>query len=278
MQGLVDSFESSASTGNEGEAGADEQEDADGGTEAEGIAETNGEDDTAGTVDAEDVRTNEDITDPASLSQHTLLASAAATSIHPTKGDPDDGKKSGIILHNHSNHADTYFFFDNYWNGNGTAGANFDKPLKAVSVPAGHKAFASLPLTFKGRVQRGRLIPATWVEFQLKAANDGAAHGDISVQQGNDGPATISSTDGSHQPTGGFKQPLVHVAPPAARVKRPGDGVEVLASTMGNWMGPPNKAAIDYQRPLIGKTTYVVGGTGVPDVAARNHRFSVDFY
>ena len=43
-------------------------------------------------------------------------------------------------------------------------------------------------------------------------------------------------------------------------------------------MGPPNKAAIDYQRPLIGKTTYVVGGTGVPDVAARNHRFSVDFY
>lgn len=116
------------------------------------------------------------------------------------------------------------------------------------------------------------------MEFQLKAANDGAAHGDISVQQGNDGPATISSTDGSRQPTGGFKQPLVHKAPAAARVKRPGDGVEVLASTMGNWMGPPNKAAIDYQRPLIGKTTYVVGGTGVPDVAARNHRFSVDFH
>jgi hypothetical protein len=200
----------------------------------------------------------------------------ATTSFQATQGEHDDGKAPGIILHNKSKARCSYFFFDNYWNGNGTAGANFDKPLKSVDIPGGGSAFIGLPLSFKGRVQRGKIIPATWVEFQLKASNDGAAHGDVSVQQGNDGPATITSTDAGHH-TGGFTE-FINLKPfPGAHVKR-SDGKDVIASTVGNWMGGPNQAAIDLQQSALRGRAYVVGGTGVPDVSSHNNRFVVNFY
>jgi hypothetical protein len=182
-------------------------------------------------------------------------------------------KKPGILLSNKSSHDETYFFYDNFWNGNGTAGANFSKPLKSVHVPAGHTASVDLPSSFKGRVQRGDKIPATWVEFQIEASNDHKAHGDVSVEQGNDGPATIRSTDGTNR-TGGFTAPI-H-APESAYQTR-SDGKHVIASTMGNWLGGPNKAAIEAQQAIKGKV-YVTGGTGVPDIASANNRFAVDFY
>lgn len=211
------------------------------------------------------------------LAHRTAVSSVAEATAATEAEDRDNGHKPGIIIHNRSAHADRYFFFNNYWNGNGTGGANFDHPMKSIHVPAGHSKFTHVQSHFKGRVQRGRIQPATWVEFQMRASDDHAAHGDVSVEQGNDGPATIEATHAPQQPTGGFKRHLVGGAPGAAKVRR-SDGKEVLASTVGNWTGPPNQAAIAYQRPLIGDTTYVVGGTGVPDVKAANHRFSVTFY
>ncbi|KAF4556004.1 LysM domain-containing protein 1 [Elsinoe fawcettii] len=195
-----------------------------------------------------------------------LFAVQAAVAKAPAKGP-------GIDLTNKGKAADTYFFFDNYWNGNGTAGANFDKPLKNVRVEPGKTVFVPLPMTFKGRVQRGKLIPATWVEFQLQASDDKKAHGDISVQQGNDGPAMIRSTDGTNV-SNGFTKPIS--APPAAMRKR-ADGKMVIDTTMGNWMGGPNQAAIKAQ-DHIRRQAYVQGGSGVPDVASANNRMAVEFY
>lgn len=187
--------------------------------------------------------------------------------------DYDDGKAPGIILSNKSAVDESYYFFDNYWNGNGTAGANFDHPLKSVHVSAGHTVFVNLPSSFKGRVQRGKLIPATWVEFQIEASNDHKAHGDVSVEQGNDGPAMIHATDGTKS-SNGFTKAIK--AEDSAYQKR-ADGKRVIASTMGNWMGGPNQAAIRAQQGI--KTqAYVTGGTGVPDVASANRRLAVDFY
>ncbi|KAF4632194.1 hypothetical protein G7Y89_g5933 [Cudoniella acicularis] len=123
------------------------------------------------------------------------------------------GSGPGIILTNKSNHEESYFFYDNYWNGNGTAGANFDHPLKSVKLGPGAKTYVDLPTTFKGRVQRGTTLPATWVEFQVSASNDHAAHGDISLEQGCDGAATIASTDGSNR-INGFTNEVVNGAPP----------------------------------------------------------------
>ncbi|KAI4100629.1 MAG: hypothetical protein LQ345_007443 [Seirophora villosa] len=183
----------------------------------------------------------------------------------------------GIDLRNKSGKACTYFFYDNYWNGNGTAGANFDHPLKSVHLAAHASHFVPLPATFKGRVQRGTLIPATWAEFQLDASNDHAAHGDISLQQGCDGAATIASTDGSHR-IGGFENDILTHAPEKAMVKRK-DGMRVLASTMGNWMAGPNEAAAQWEFKMVGqKKAYIKGGSGTDDVASKNQRLAVTFF
>ena len=135
--------------------------------------------------------------------------------------------------------------------------------------------FIGLPATFKGRVQRGTQIPATWAEFQIEADNDHAAHGDISVEQGNDGGAWIRSTDGRSS-AAGFSGDIQTWAPTKAYQTR-SDGVRALASTMGNWLGGPNQAAVDAQQQRIGSLVYVTGGSGVPDVASNNRRLAVEF-
>jgi hypothetical protein len=147
------------------------------------------------------------------------------------------------------------------------------------SVKLGPKATVHVPLglSFKGRVQRGTELPATWAEFQVQASNDGAAHGDISLEQGCDGAAEIASTDG-HKVSNGFAKDIVKDAP-AAAIKHKPSGEKAIASTMGNWMGPPNKAAADYEYKELGTgKAYITGGTGVPDVASHNNCLAVTFY
>ncbi|MCJ1280429.1 hypothetical protein MMC21_008257 [Puttea exsequens] len=194
---------------------------------------------------------------------------------HHTESDTHGGP--GIVLANKSAKPCTYFFYDNFWNGNGTAGANFTHPLKSTHVNPGKTIFVSLPANFKGRLQRGTQIPATWVEFQLDASNDHSAHGDISLEQGCDGAATIAATDGSKR-INGFVKDVVTGAPAGALGRR-GDGVKVLASTMGNWMGGPNRAAVEWLEREVGAgKVYVTGGTGVMDVASRNQVLAVEMY
>ncbi|KAI2464283.1 hypothetical protein F4781DRAFT_413640 [Annulohypoxylon bovei var. microspora] len=183
----------------------------------------------------------------------------------------------GIQLTNKSSRKNTYFFYDNYWNGNGTGGANFDHPLKNVEVGPNQTVHVQLELGFKGRVQRGSQQPATWGEFQVKASNDGGAHGDISLEQGCDGAATVASTDGSNV-SNGFVKDIVKDAPAAAVEKKP-NGEKALASTEGNWKGPGNQAAIDWEYKQIGHgKAYIKGGTGVPDVASKNNCLHFTFY
>ncbi|MCJ1439425.1 hypothetical protein MMC27_008819 [Xylographa pallens] len=188
-----------------------------------------------------------------------------------------DPSGPGIVLSNKSAQEQTYVFYDNFWNGDGTAGANFDRPGTSVTLQPDQTQFVSLPDTFKGRVQRGTQQPATWAEFQVKADNDGAAHGDISLEQGCDGAAVISATDGSGR-SNGFSDDILSGAPDAALGQR-SDGVRALATTMGNWTGGPNQAAIDYLNQVVGQQkAYIVGGTGTDDVASSNMCLAVDFY
>lgn len=183
----------------------------------------------------------------------------------------------GIILTNKSSKEESYFFYDNYTNGNGTAGCNFDHPLKSVKLGPGAQTHVPLPTTFKGRVQRGTTLPATWAEFQVSASNDGAAHGDISLEQGCDGAATIASTDGSKR-LNGFTNDVLKDAPAGACTKKP-DGTKALASTMGNWAAGPNQVAITWLNKVVGqKKAYITGGTGTDDVASQNKCLAVDMY
>ena len=57
------------------------------------------------------------------------------------------------------------------------------------------------------------------------------------------------------------------------------DGEKVLKSTMGNWMRPASKEAVEWEEKKLGKVkAYITGGTGVPDVASRNQVLAVAFY
>ena len=183
----------------------------------------------------------------------------------------------GISLTNKSAKEVTFYFYNNISNGNGTAVPNFNNPMNPpTTVAAGATTFVSLPASFKGRVQRGNMLPATWVEFQLDAANDHNAHGDVSLQQGCDGAATITPVGGSS--TGGFTNDVITGAPGAAFAKK-NDGTRALASTVGNWMGGPNVAAIKYLQKVVGQLkAYITGGTGVPDIMSTRKQFNVIFY
>ncbi|KAI4220183.1 MAG: hypothetical protein L6R36_007803 [Xanthoria steineri] len=150
-------------------------------------------------------------------------------------------------------------------------------PTPSSPSPATTPSFVPLPESFKGRVQRGTLLPATWAEFQIAADNDGAAHGDISLQQGCDGAATVASTDGSGR-FNGFQNDIVSGAPEAA-VRYKADGTRALDTTVGNWNAGPNLAAIAWENEQVGqRRAYIVGGSGTDDVASSNKCFPVDFY
>jgi hypothetical protein len=185
----------------------------------------------------------------------------------------------GVTLTNAASYSQTFYFYNNIANGDGTGVPNFDTPFQApTTVDPGQTAFVSLPTSFKGRVQRGAVsVPATWAEFQVSASNDNHAHGDISVEQGCDGASTIASTDGTNV-AGGFTNDVLINAPAAAIQNKP-DGTKALASTMGNWMGGPNQAAIDWLNSQVGQSkAYITGGTGVPDIASSNNVLAITFY
>lgn len=152
----------------------------------------------------------------------------------------------GIVLN--TNQQQTYAFYNNFWNGNGTAGPNFDHPEPTGGVKADDPTFFSLAETFKGRVQRGTQLLATWVEFRV-AAFDGAAHGDIGLEQGCDGVATVNATNESGQSNGSTDEVLSAAPEPAVQYKP--DGTKALATTMGNWMSGPNEATVDYLNQVV---------------------------
>lgn len=183
----------------------------------------------------------------------------------------------GVQLTNNSGNEDIYYFFNNYWNGNGTAGANFDHPENPTTLRPGESTFVELPESFKGRVQRGTQIPSTWVEFQVSADNDHKARGDISLEQGYDGPAMIRAMDGSGI-ANGFTNDILPGAPEAAKQTR-SDGKVCIASTEGNWLGGRNQAAIDYENATVGqKKAYIEGGEGTDMVMSADKRLAVEFY
>ena len=207
-----------------------------------------------------------------SLSNNILIARHAA----PTQVD-NTHQRPGAIIYNRSSKECKYAFYNNTTLPDGSQAASFTNPSPVITLKAGESKFVALDKKFKGRVQRGTELPATWGEFQVSASNDGKAHGDISLEQGCDGAATVSATDGSGQHNGFTKDILTHA--PAAAVHKKPSGEKALGTTMGNWESGPNKAAIDWENQQVGQRfAYITGGTGVPDVASANQCLQFDFY
>lgn len=140
-------------------------------------------------------------------------------------------------------------------------------------------------ITANNEIERVKELGGTWVEFQTQAFN-GGAHGDISLQQGCDGAATISSTcsqnkhcDPIRNVIGGFDwDPFKGASKDAFWPKD--NGRKLLDSTEGNWERKmPNLATISHLQKTVGQSNaYIVGGTGTRDIASENGCLAVTFY
>ncbi|KAG9237196.1 hypothetical protein BJ875DRAFT_454322 [Amylocarpus encephaloides] len=207
----------------------------------------------------------------------------------------------GVNLTNKGATKQTFNFFDNIANGVGTAEPDYKNYLKfdgdINTVGPGKTVFIPLYDEFKGRIQRGTELPATFVEINIKASGvgpnqDGKGHGNISLQQGCDGAATVKST--TNKSNGGFTQDVLTGAPEEAFAKDDvwgggkeilKDGKKVLGSTMGNWSQKPNAAAVEWlkSKKVPANKVYYLNdawnsGSGVEDVSTDNGVFDVTFY
>lgn len=155
----------------------------------------------------------------------TALASlSTAAAVRPRAGS--SSSSPGIDLTNASDKETTYFFCNNVSNGDGTAdpGIPCSNMVTKVAIKPSQTASVSLDADFKGRIVRATDTPATWVEVQIKA-DDGNAWGDVSLQIGCDGAATVAPTDGGGSSKVGFEDgDVVGGAPGAAKTIREGDG------------------------------------------------------
>ncbi|KAM0798260.1 hypothetical protein BDR22DRAFT_891565 [Usnea florida] len=196
----------------------------------------------------------------------------------------------GVLL---TNSGDTKSF--SFWTNNGDDSRTM---LTSVTVNGGDTQFVSLNNGWAGTVQRGQALPATWVELNM----DGTAWGDVSLQQGCDGGATLSSTtDGS---TEGFSENIndnpdipqeAFFNPSTQGTQCYGGGgqctttaTNVLDTTTGNYWSPqaPNTAATNYIMGQLGGQTAALQkafiGTGdqntTPQVTSSNNCLAVTFY
>lgn len=168
--------------------------------------------------------------------------------------------------------------------------------LTSVSVNSGDTQFVSLESGWTGTVQRGEYLPATWVELNM----GGTAWGDVSLQQGCDGGATLSSmTDGTSQgfsenindnsdvPSDAFFDPATQGSP-CYSGQCTTSATNVLDTTTGNYWAPQaaNSASTDYIIGRLGGQTAAleqafIGTSDVnttPQVTSSNGCMAVTFY
>ncbi|CAD6586746.1 MAG: hypothetical protein ASARMPRED_002816 [Alectoria sarmentosa] len=192
---------------------------------------------------------------------------------------------SGILLTN-SGATKSFSFYTN---------ADYTRTLlQSITVDSGDTQFVSLASGWSGTVQRGDFLPATWVELNMA----GTAWGDVSLQQGCDGGATLSSTtDGTSQgfsenindnpdiPAGALFNPATE-GTPCYGGQCTTSATNVLDTTAGNYWGPANAATSNYIMEKLGGQTAALQkafiGTAdsntTPQVTSSNNCMAVTFY
>lgn len=221
-------------------------------------------------------------THASTMRSHTILNGLTALASLSTAAvlHPRADSNPGVDLTNASDKETTYFFCNNVSNGNGEAdpGLPCTNMVTKVAVKPSQTASVSLGADFKGRIVRATDNPATWVEVQIKA-DDGKAWGDVSLQTGCDGAATVAPTDGGGSTKVGFEdKDVVSGAPEGAKTTREGDGETVIATpwSVGKIL---NQGAVDYLKDKVGvKNAYIDNLSGTDVAVSSNNRLAVVMY
>lgn len=186
---------------------------------------------------------------------------------------------TGLYITNSGSGSQTYTIFEGKW-------SITSNPYKSVTLAGGKSAPVTLPSGFVGHVQRGSLLPATWVELNMVA---GAADGDVSLEIGCDGAVQVQASawgEGGAPPVFGFKQDIVTGAP--ADTKWQGETLGG-SSTTGNHAaldatgtlatGVKNQNTLTYVQGKLSQTdAYLWGGTGTGQAIASDNCLLVTFY
>ncbi|KAL9066085.1 MAG: hypothetical protein Q9161_007810 [Pseudevernia consocians] len=188
---------------------------------------------------------------------------------------------TGLYITNSGSGSQTYTVFEGAW----TITSN---PYKTVTLVSGKSAAVSLPEGFVGHVQRGNLLPTTWVELNMVA---GAADGDLSLEIGCDGAAQVQASaiaSGETPPVFGFSQDILKNAPADAFFNPANPTNEILGGKLTTATGVLdatgtdsviNQHTLTYEQSVLSQSAaYLFGGVGTNQAIASDNCLLVTFY
>lgn len=184
---------------------------------------------------------------------------------------------TGVYITNKGSGSQTFTVFEGYLTYHSSVTL-----AKDASTPV------TLPTGFVGHVQRGSGLPSTWVELNMVA---GAADGDVSLEIGCDGGATVQASavaGGGEGQVFGFSKDIISDAP-AGALYNPASNEElggpkttfakVLDETGTIATGVKNAVTLAYEKDKLSQSDeYLWGGSGTNQAIASNNCILIDFY
>ena len=190
---------------------------------------------------------------------------------------------TGIYITSGGSGTQTYTVF-----GGGKTYAINSQPYHSITLASGNSAPITLPANFDGHVQRGGLLPATWVELNMVP---GAADGDVSLEIGCDGPATVQASTisgGGKPPVFGFSKDIISKAPANAFFNPANPAGENLGGTLTKSRRVLDATGTDkvingntlkYEQSVLSQSqVYLFGGAGTNQAIASDNCILITFY
>ncbi|KAM0801826.1 hypothetical protein BDR22DRAFT_888283 [Usnea florida] len=229
------------------------------------------------------------------LALSTLLTPTLAAPTHPSPSTPwlprslkslfetrqattNQCGGTGLVIKNGASAPQTITVFQGKW-------SIVSDPFTSLTLAAGASQAVPLPDGFIGHVQRGALLPATWVELNMVP---GAADGDVSLEIGCDGAATVQATGATDDQTvWGFTTNVnercsgPNCAPDSAYFV-PGSKEQIggpLTPRTDVLDVAANGAALAFEQQVLSQAMeYLVGGSGTNQAISSNGCLVVTFY
>ena len=190
---------------------------------------------------------------------------------------------TGVYITNGGSGTQSYTVF-----GGGSTYAINSQPYHSVTLAPGISAPVTLPASFNGHVQRGNLLPATWVELNMVS---GAADADVSLEIGCDGAATVQASavsGGGKPPVFGFSKDIISGAPADAFFKPANPTGEELGGTLTKSTHVLDATGTDtvingntlkYEQSVLSQSeVYLFGGVGTNQAIASDNCILITFY
>lgn len=188
---------------------------------------------------------------------------------------------TGLYITNKGSGTQTYSVFQGKWSINSDL-------YTSVRLDATQSTKVTLPPGFIGHVQRGDLLPATWVELNMVP---GASDGDVTLEIGCDGAATVQASaiaSGLTPPTFGFSKDIITNAPAGAFFNPANPTGENLGGTLTKASGVLdatgtnvviNGVTKNYEQGiLMPLEAYTFGGVGTGQAIASDNCLLINFY